>query len=225
MGYHWWTYEWMGWDQYVRETMPNNPDLQRLLRPDAFKYYNLVSEAEPMAQPVDPQPVRVPTPPAINFAALSTAYELQHPQQSNEGAFGDEEEENLRLNPWETQQVPNPIPKPPDTFTPWSNWPIHTCPKEPSLTHPLPDFLMLLCPDGIRRDYVGAFGMDSLLAKVRNRRHLAFRNYCIIRNPGRLSQLVFEWLIKVSTEYRILEIIPSLSEWVFATPFWLMKPK
>ena len=51
---------------------------------------------------------------------------------------------------------------------------------------------MLLCPDGIRRDYVGTFGMDSLLAKVRHRKHLVFRNYCIIRNPGRLSQLVFE---------------------------------
>jgi hypothetical protein len=193
-GYHWWTHEWVGWDAYVRDTLPKNPDLQRALLPGepGTKDYRVVSEAEPMAQLVDPEPVRIPTPPVVNFAALMTAYESRQPQQSTEGAFGDEEEENLRQNPWETHRVPNPIPKPPDTFTPWSTWPIPTCPEESSLRHPLPDFIMLLCPDGIRRDYVGAFGMDSLLAKVRHRRHLVFRNYCIIRNPGRLSQLVFE---------------------------------
>ena len=193
-GYHWWTYEWMGWDAYVRETLPGNLELQRALisGEPGEQELRMVSEGEPMAQPVDPVPVRIPTPPTVNFAALVSAYESQQPQQSAEGAFGDEDEENLRLNPWETHQISNPVPKPPDTFTPWSSWAIPTCPETVSPKHPLPDVIMLLCPDGIRRDYVGAFGMDSLLAKVRHRKHLVFRNYCIIRNPGRLSQLVFE---------------------------------
>ena len=184
----------MGWDAYVRETLPGNLELQRalILGEPGEQELRMVSEGEPMAQPVDPVPVRIPTPPTVNFAALVSAYESQQPQQSAEGAFGDEDEENLRLNPWETHQISNPVPKPPDTFTPWSSWAIPTCPESVSPKHPLPDVIMLLCPDGIRRDYVGAFGMDSLLAKVRHRKHLVFRNYCIIRNPGRLSQLVFE---------------------------------
>ena len=39
---------------------------------------------------------------------------------------------------------------------------------------------------------MGNFGMDSLLAKVKNRRQISFRNYCVIQRPGQLGRLTFE---------------------------------
>ena len=110
-----------------------------------------------------------------------------------DGNFGDEAEEHLRLNPFELQAVPNPVPAPPESFTPWRSWPPATCtsdaPPDPQI---LPNFFMLLCPDGLRRDHVGNFGMDSLLAKIKNRRQIVFRNYSVIPKPGRLGRLTFE---------------------------------
>ena len=130
------------------------------------------------------------------YGAGADAYDADRDDPAGprpDGRYGDEEEENLRMNPFEILAVPNPVPAPPRTYTPWTNWPTTTCPVDrPPGAHVLPNFFMLLCPDGLRRDHVGNFGMDSLLAKVRNRRNISFRNYCVIPKPGRLGRLSFE---------------------------------
>jgi hypothetical protein len=193
----WYAREWMQWDNFVRANVDSMPSLQRILqtgqdRNDMVRdYVDVDLEPDAMVQLVNPPP------PVIPAANMDTDDDdrlapLGVPQDGpeNVGPFGDDEEENLRLNPFETVVELNPRPQPPDVFTPWSNWPIPTCP--PSPRQPLPDYFMLLCRDGIRRDHVGAFGLDSLLAKVRNRRQITYKNYCIIRNPGRLNRLTFE---------------------------------
>jgi len=210
--------EWKSWDRFYSRVEPEEHAellrrLERRKRTDAERAANAgkdyddfdeMDETVELINPPPPRPVG-----AYNSSLLGggpvhapigdyrwIAVALQQERELSERGpppAGDQEEENLRLNPWEMQQIPNPVPAPPTTYTPWSNWPAPTCPpQKPGEGQILPNYFMLLCPDGLRRDHVGNFGMDSLLAKIKNRRQIAFRNYCVISRPGRLGRLTFE---------------------------------
>ena len=126
------------------------------------------------------------------------------PRQPDEAAAGDLEEfptfaapdpgneaevMNAEANPWDTVDAPNPRLRPPRSYLAWTSWPTPTCTPE---NNAFPDSFYLLCREGIKRDFFGPFGMDSVLAKIRNGRVVPPNNYCLIRNPGRLGGLTLE---------------------------------
>ena len=196
-----WGIYWIRWDEFFRNNVDDTPALQRLLQTEeerraeaeAGNYMDVDLEPDFMVELINPSPPVVPS--SImdieEFADEGPGYYGGGPDGPDDGdPYGDDDDERLRLQPFDVVQEPNPLPQPPDTFNTWTQWPIPTC---PAVNAPnLPDFLMLLSRDGIRRDHVGPFGLDSLLAKIRNRRHITYKNYCIIRSTGRLSRLSFE---------------------------------
>ena len=195
-----WGGDWIRWDRFFKENVESTPSLQRILqteeerRTQAKDYIDVDMEPDFLVQLVNPPPpiIQSSQTDVQEYADEGTGYYGGGPDIPDDGApYGDDDDEHLRLNPFDVVQEPNPIPQPPDVFNTWSNWPIPTCPPARNATT-LPDFFMLLCRDGLRRDHVGAFGLDSLLAKIRHRRHITFKNYSIIRSPGRLNRLTFE---------------------------------
>ena len=196
-----WGIYWIRWDDFFRNNVDDTPALQRLLQTEeehraeaeARNYMDVDLEPDFMVELTNPSPpvVRSSIMDIEEFADEGPGYYGGGPDGPDDGnPYGDDDDERLRLQPFDVVQEPNPLPQPPDTFNTWTQWPIPTC---PAVNAPnLPDFLMLLSRDGIRRDHVGPFGLDSLLAKIRNRRHITYKNYCIIRSPGRLSRLSFE---------------------------------
>ena len=190
-----WGGDWIRWDRFFKENVESTPSLQRILqteeerRTQAKDYIDVDMEPDFLVQLVNPPPpiIQSSQTDVQEYADEGTGYYGGGPDIPDDGApYGDDDDERLRVNPFDVVQEPNPIPQPPDVFNTWSNWPIPTCPPARNATT-LPDFFMLLCRDGLRRDHVGAFGLDSLLAKIRHRRHITFKNYSIIRSPGRLN--------------------------------------